>query len=189
LIEVDLRLLRRGVAHHPLVVLLHRLDRHGDLRQIGLGIVERDLELPRVQPVQNLAGFDLLIVLHRHVLDDARHIGGNPDLLGLDIGVVGRHHLTAGDVVIAGGEQHCRQERKQTPPDAVAPGQSTSFVASRSPLAAAFFRRRQRRNRMRPRALGHLVANRRDWLARELSHSGALLAECVVDGSAGADFL
>ena len=80
LIEVDLRLLRGDVAQHALVILLHRVDRHRDLREIGLGVVERDLELTRIQPVENLPGFDVLIVLDRDVLHDARDVGGNADL-------------------------------------------------------------------------------------------------------------
>ena len=48
LIEFGLRLLRSDVAQHALVVLLHRFDRQRRLRQIGLDVVERDLELLRI---------------------------------------------------------------------------------------------------------------------------------------------
>ena len=75
LIEVDLRLLSSGVAHHALVVLLHRLDRQRGLRQIGLGVVERDLELAGIEPIEHLPGGDVLIVLNRNILNDARHVG------------------------------------------------------------------------------------------------------------------
>ena len=89
LIEVDLCLLRGGVAHHALVVLLHRLDRQRGLRQIGLGVVERDLELTRIESIEHLSGGDVLIVLNRNILNDARDIGRYSDLLGLHVGVVG----------------------------------------------------------------------------------------------------
>ena len=35
----------------------------GGLGQIGLGIVERDLKLQRIEPVENLAGLDVLVVM------------------------------------------------------------------------------------------------------------------------------
>jgi hypothetical protein len=62
--------------------------------------------------VENLAGIDVLIVLHRDVLHDAGHVGRNADLVRLDISVIGRHHLTAGDVEISADEEHKRQQRK-----------------------------------------------------------------------------
>ena len=133
LIEIDLRLLRRGVAQHALVILLHRLDRQRGLRQIGLGVVERDLELPRIEPIENLAGFDLLVVLHVDVLDDARDVGRDADLVGFDIGVVGRHHLAAGDVPVrADGEQHSGKSANKPQRMRSRRPQSTNFVASRS---------------------------------------------------------
>ena len=130
LIEVDLRLLRGGVAHHALVVLLHRLDRQRGLRQIGLGVVERDLELTRIEPIEHLPGVDVLIVLDRDVLHDARDIGGNADLLGLHIGIVGRHDLAAGHIEITADEQRNRQQRKQRPAHAIAAPRPPPFVAT-----------------------------------------------------------
>ncbi len=75
LIEIDLRLLRGGVAQHALVVFFHGLNRQRRLRQIGLGVVERDLELARIEPIEDLSGGDVLIVLHRDVLHDAGNVG------------------------------------------------------------------------------------------------------------------
>ena len=36
-------------------------------------------------------------------LDDAGYIGGDSNFVGLDIGVLGRHHPAAGDIPIAAG--------------------------------------------------------------------------------------
>ena len=55
LVEIDLRLLGGDIAQHVLVVLLHGVDRERGLRQIGLGIVERDLKLTRIDPVEDLS--------------------------------------------------------------------------------------------------------------------------------------
>ena len=108
-----MRLLRGDIAQHALVVRFIESIVSADLRQIGLGVVERDLELARIEPVEHLPGVDVLVVVYRDVLDDAGDVGRNGDLLGVDIGVVGRHHLAAGDVPIAADDEHHRHQRKQ----------------------------------------------------------------------------
>lgn len=115
LIEIDLRLLGRGVAQHALIVLLHRIKRGRDLRQIGCGVVDGDLELPGIETIENLPRRHILIVGDLDVLHDAGDVGRDSDLLGVDIGIVGRHHLTAGDVPVTGDDENKRQQRKQRP--------------------------------------------------------------------------
>ena len=51
-----------------------------DLGKIGLGIVERDLELARIEPIEHLPGRDVLVVLDRDVLHDAGNVGRDADL-------------------------------------------------------------------------------------------------------------
>ncbi len=108
----NLRLLSVDVAQHAPVVVLHGVDGKRGLRQIGLRILECDLELLRIEPVQHLSDGHMLVVADVNVLHDAGDIGGNTDLVGIDIGVVSRHHRAAGDVPIGAGEQHDRQHRE-----------------------------------------------------------------------------
>ena len=115
LIERDLRLLRSDVAQHAPVVLLHRVDGQRNLREVGLGAVESDLELPGIEAVQNLASLDVLVLRDVDLLDDAGDVGRDADLVGFDIRIVRRHHLAAGDVPVGAGDQRQRQQRKQRP--------------------------------------------------------------------------
>ena len=62
------------------------------------------------------ARLDVLVVGDVDVLDDAWNVGGDADRVGFDIGVVRRHHLTAGDIPITAGDQRERRQRKQRPP-------------------------------------------------------------------------
>src|SRR5207302_17851 len=79
------------------------------------GAVEGDLELPGIEAVQNLASLDVLILGDVDLLDDARNVSRDADLVGFDIRVIRRHHSTAGDVPIAAGDQRQRQQREQRP--------------------------------------------------------------------------
>ena len=51
LVELDLGLLGGDVAQHPPVILLHRFDRQRHLREVGVGVLQRDLELAGIEPV------------------------------------------------------------------------------------------------------------------------------------------
>ena len=55
---------------------------------------------------------DVLVVGDVDLLDDAGDVGRDADLVGFDIGVVGRHHLAAGDVPVAASDQRERQQRE-----------------------------------------------------------------------------
>ena len=132
LIEIDLRLLGGDVAQHALIILLHRLDRQRGLRQIGLGVVERDLELTRIEPIKNLAGLDVLVVRDGDLLHDSGHVGRRCRPVGLDVGVVRRHHPAAGDVRISRHKQHERQEREQHPAHTIAAAHAQRRVGRRS---------------------------------------------------------
>jgi hypothetical protein len=54
--------------------------------------------------IQNLAAVDVPILRDIDVLDDAGDVGGHPNFVGFDIGVVGRHDLAAGDVPVLTGD-------------------------------------------------------------------------------------
>ena len=95
LIQFDLRLLRGNVLLHAHVVLLHCLQRQRGLRQTGLGIVQRDLELPRVDAEQYIAGLDRLAFTHIDFADQTRNVGRHHQLGGVDIGVVSRNVAAA----------------------------------------------------------------------------------------------
>ncbi len=71
LIELDQRLLRSDVAQHATVILLHRVDGQRHLCKVGPGAVESDLELPRIEAIQNLASRDTLVLRDVDLPDDA----------------------------------------------------------------------------------------------------------------------
>ena len=171
LIQPDLRLFGGDIAEHAFVVLLHRVDDQPSLRQVGLGVVERNLKLPGIEPVQHLPGPDALVIRDFHALDDAGNIGRDWDFFGIDIGVIRRHDLAARDVPITADQERQRQERKKTPAHpaaAIRPGRP--FLFRSGPHAG---RARHRRGQ---RCLAHfrrLVVLGRDGFQRALSHSAA----------------
>ena len=63
------------------------------------------LERLLVEGEQHLSLLDLLAFLHRDIGHDARHVGRDRELAGMDIGVVGRHVAAARHE----GEQRARQ--------------------------------------------------------------------------------
>ena len=65
-VELHLRLLGVDVAQHPLIVLLHRLHAEADLHEVGLGAIQRDLELARIEAHHHVALVDELALMHRH---------------------------------------------------------------------------------------------------------------------------
>src|SRR4029077_12642547 len=101
------------VAQHAPVVLLQRVDGQRNLREVALGVVDGDLKLPRIEAVQDLARIDMLVISDVDLFDDASDVGRDADLVGLDIRVVRRHHLAAGDVPVGAGDQYERQQHKQ----------------------------------------------------------------------------
>jgi len=115
LIEVNLCLLGVDVALHPAIILFHRLDRQPGLRKVGLGIVERDLELARIELIEHLSGIDVLVFGHVDLLHNAGDVGRETDLVSVNVSVVGRHHLAAGHIPIGAGEQDDGQKRKKPP--------------------------------------------------------------------------
>jgi len=70
----------------------------------------------RVEPKKNLPGRDVLVFPDLDRLDHAGHIGRQADLIGLDIGVVGRHVGASLEVEIGADKQHDRQQQKQRTP-------------------------------------------------------------------------
>ena len=174
LIELDQRLLCGNVAQHAFIVLLHRLDGQRGLRQSGLGVVERDLKLQGVEAVENLAGRDVLVVVHVHVFDDAGHVGRDPDLVGFHIGIIRRHDLAAGDVPVTADQKRKRQEREQRPAHPVAAPEPADLLRGGGWFLGPRFRLRRRRKRQRSRSFRRLIADRRRRLTQRFSHSGDL---------------
>ena len=118
LVGLHLGLLGVDVAQHALVVELGRRHLQADLSQAGLGAIQRDLELTRIEAEQHLALADVVAFLDRHVLDDAGHVGGDRQLAGADIGVVDGDDAAAGQPVIPGtdddhGDAAQHQQRAQ----------------------------------------------------------------------------
>ena len=99
---VDIDRCLGGVDHRLLNLELGLLadDRGLCRRDIGLGLVERDLEVALVDPGERLARVDTLIVADQHVAQVARNLGGNGGVVSLYIGVVGRDQILADGPVI-----------------------------------------------------------------------------------------
>ena len=85
-----------GVAEGGLIVGLRRFYVQPHLRQVGLCVVQGDLEFPRIQGEQDLSLGNCLAFMHRDVRDDARHVGGQGHAVRLDIGVIGADPAAAG---------------------------------------------------------------------------------------------
>ncbi len=76
---------------------------------VGLGLVERHLEIAIIDSCQHLAGLDALVVADQHVTQVAGDFWRDGGVVGLHIGVVGRNQETADGPVIpavpAGGSE------------------------------------------------------------------------------------
>jgi hypothetical protein len=71
-------------------------------RNIGLGLVQRGLEIAVVNPRKQLASLDRLVVRNQHLGDIARHLRRDDRGVGLDVGVVRRLQILArGQIVVA----------------------------------------------------------------------------------------
>ena len=57
--------------------------------QIGLGILQRDLEGLGIEGEENIARCDRLAFADIDRLHQTRHVGGDHQLVGMDIGIVG----------------------------------------------------------------------------------------------------
>src|SRR5262249_30415291 len=71
------------------VIVLHRKKRQTCLREIGFGIVERDLKLLGIDAKQNLTRSYVLALMHIHGPDKSRPIGQNHQLRDMNVRVVG----------------------------------------------------------------------------------------------------
>ena len=80
--------------------------------QIGLGLEHPGSVLPVVQPGDELAGLDLLVVGHQHLADIAGQLGADTGHLALQIGVVGALEMAAVQIPV-GGKQHAEQGQQQ----------------------------------------------------------------------------
>ena len=99
------------------VACLHRGEVGAHLSEFRVGLADGDLEGRRVDAQQRLAGGDDLVLLHQYVADDAGDVGGDGNLVGLDVGVLGLDVTTAAQVDDAGDEQHDRRhdDEQQAP--------------------------------------------------------------------------
>ena len=120
-VDVDRRLGR--FDHGLLNVELRLLAGDGRLRRgdVGLGLVERDLEVAVVDPRQHLAGLDALVVADQHLGQVARDLRRDGRVVGLHIGVVGRDEKAADGPVVPAIPGRARQHgdcraRHQEPP-------------------------------------------------------------------------
>ena len=91
----DQRLLQRDLR----IEVFHR---GFGARDIGMGLVQRGPEIAVVDPRQQLAGLDLLIVADQHLGEIAGDFWGDEGGVGFDIGVVGRFEVApVGEVAVA----------------------------------------------------------------------------------------
>jgi hypothetical protein len=116
--EIDLVVWKVGLRlfdlrQSQLVACLKRQNLVVNGAELRFGAVKGDLKRILFQPVQNLTLLHGLIIVNLDRGDGARHVGRDADRVGLDIGVVSRHDLTAGYIEIAAGDQRQRQEREQ----------------------------------------------------------------------------
>ena len=80
--------------------------------QIGLGLEHPGSVLPVIQPGDELAGLDFLVVGHQHLADVAGQLGTDTGHLALQIGVVGALEMAAVQIPVS-GKQHAEQGQQQ----------------------------------------------------------------------------
>ena len=80
--------------------------------KISLGLKKRDPEIPIIDPGDNLTRFDRLIVAGEDLCDKTANFRRHDDLVGLQIGVVGRL-LEAAVRPPMQAKPACRSDRKQ----------------------------------------------------------------------------
>ena len=131
-------------------------DRGGGGRDIGFGGIDRDPEIPIVDPRERLPGLDRLVVADQNLGDVAGNLRRDRGVVGLDIGVVGRNLEPAdGPIAIAvvagarereqarGGEQRFAQDalsrlgRGAPASFSLKPGAATSAEIGRSGAKSA----------------------------------------------------
>jgi hypothetical protein len=77
-------------------LLVERVDARPRRQDIGARLIECGLIEARVDPGQELAGVNPLVVTNRHRDDIARYLGSDQRRMRIYICVVGRHQETAG---------------------------------------------------------------------------------------------
>ncbi|KIT90179.1 hypothetical protein QU40_00300, partial [Staphylococcus aureus] len=97
---------RLDVGAGALIADLVGVELHLRGRDRRLGLRNRDPIGLGIDPEEQVAGLDRLVLLHAHFDDAARHVGRDRALVLLDIGIVGRDAVAAGEVEIA----HDRQQ-------------------------------------------------------------------------------
>jgi len=74
-----------------------RRMRRGD---VGLSLVERNVEIAFVDPRQHLTGPDTLVVADKHFMEVARDLGCDGRVVGFHISVIGRDQIAADGPVV-----------------------------------------------------------------------------------------
>jgi hypothetical protein len=95
-VEVDILLRLFELGLHVAVTGLKRDEIVTCIPDVSLGTIQRQLKLQRVQLEQDVALGDLLIIVNRYLRDDAGDISRQSDHIGLNVGIIRRHHGTAG---------------------------------------------------------------------------------------------
>ena len=98
LVEANRGLLCGDVALHSQIVVAHRHNGQSRVVEIGLRIVERDLEWQRIDAEQYLAGRDMLAFLHLNRLHETGYVGRHHQLAGMNVGIVGANITTTRQV-------------------------------------------------------------------------------------------
>ena len=115
LIDIDCGLRRVDYRLLDVELGLFAGDRGPGRRHIRPRLVERDLEVPVVDPRQHLAGRDALIVLDQHLKQIAGDFWRDGGVVGLHIGVVGRHQILADSPIIPAIPGGARQRGDRHP--------------------------------------------------------------------------
>jgi hypothetical protein len=91
---------------------------HGGLgpRDIGMGLRQRRPEIAIIDPRQQLAGLDLLVVGHQHLREITGDLWRDDRGVGLDIGVVGGFQVPpGGQIAVAEVRRAGDAERQRQP--------------------------------------------------------------------------
>ena len=81
---------------------------------IGMRLIERRLEIAIVDPGQQLAGLDRLVVADQHLRDVAGDFWRDDRGVGLHIGIIGRFQIPAGSEIVVAKVRHGGDSERQS---------------------------------------------------------------------------
>jgi hypothetical protein len=109
-VEFDILFGLLNLSLHIPVTRLQREQIVSRVANLGFCPIKGKLELLGIEPEQNGALGDFLVVMHQDFTDDSADIGRQSHLVGLHIRVLGRHGRSAGHVVICSDHKREREQ-------------------------------------------------------------------------------